>query len=524
MLHETADEAEKAIESGGFAVFQRAGTLVRPVVAVAHAVGGRRTTTAAFRAMRVPETLDMLSRAARWEQFDMRMKGWKGVWPSEKVAEVWLAREGSWRARPAAVAVVAPTLRPDGSIISAPGLDEATGIYLARNPLLHMPDGWDKAAPSREDAEKGLALLDGLLDEFPFTLPVDRSIALAAILTPAVRGALEASPLFVFDAPQAGSGKSYLVDVCAAVTIGAPPPVSTAAQKEEETEKRLGALLLAGVPVAVLDNVNGELGSAFLCQSTERPAVSIRILGLSKQRVVDNRTCIFATGNNITVRADLVRRSMVCVLDANMERPELRAFQRDPLADIMADQGRYLAAALTVVRAHAAAGFPGAVDIARLASFGRWDRFVRGALVWLGRPDPLDAMVRTRAADPDTTDMRDLTSAWVRRFGVGEKGARSVRQLVEGMVGTQAAMGAIPSQGSAVVTINRDDSRTIEADLRDVLMRIGAGRNGVIDARGIGHWLRRHTGQTIGNLKLVKTGRSQENTGKWCVETILRSV
>ena len=522
VLHETVNETEAAVEDGGFAVFQRAGKLVRPVVAVAHAVGGRRTTTAAFRVIRAAEARDLMSKAARWEQWDGRMNKWKGVWPPKDIAEVWIAREGAWRARAAAVAVVAPTLRPDGSIISEPGLDEATGIYLADNPLLRMPEGWDKPAPSRTDAETALALLDSLLDEFPFSAPMDRSIALAAILTPAVRGALEASPLFVFDAPQPGSGKSYLVDVCAAVTTGGPPPVSTASAKEDETEKRLGALLLAGVPVAVLDNVNGEIKGDFLCQSTERPAVSIRILGLSEQRVVDNRTCIFATGNNISVRADLVRRSMVCVLDANMERPELRRFQGDPLGDVITNQGKYLAAALTVVRAHAVAGFPGTVDIVRLASFGRWDRFVRGALVWLGRADPLDTMARTRSADPDVADLRDLLAAWSRRFGVGERGARSVHQVLEGAM--NGTMGAVQGRGDAVVQINRDNGTGTAEDIRDVLLRIGADRRGGIDPQKVGFWLRRHAGQTVGNLKLVRIGHARTNSGKWGVETTLRPV
>ena len=55
-----------------------------------------------------------------------------------------------------------------------------------------------------------------------------------------------------------------------------------AGRNEEETEKRLGAALLAGQPIINIDNVNGDLGGDALCQIVERPVVEIRILGKSE--------------------------------------------------------------------------------------------------------------------------------------------------------------------------------------------------------------------------------------------------
>jgi putative DNA primase/helicase len=49
-----------------------------------------------------------------------------------------------------------------------------------------------------------------------------------------------------------------------------------AGRTEEETEKRLGAALLAWQPLISIDNVNGELGGDALCQIIERPVVEIR--------------------------------------------------------------------------------------------------------------------------------------------------------------------------------------------------------------------------------------------------------
>src|SRR5262249_24846685 len=145
--------------------------------------------------------------------------------------------------------------------------------------------------------------------------------------------------------------------------------------------------------------VNGELGGDALCQLIERPTVDIRILGRSEMVRVENRATIYATGNNIVVVGDVVRRVLVASLDANMERPELRRFKQDPLALILADRGRYVAACLTIVRAYLKAGCPG--ELPALASFGDWSRLVRSALVWLGQADPLLTMELARAEDPE---------------------------------------------------------------------------------------------------------------------------
>ena len=86
--------------------------------------------------------------------------------------------------------------------------------------------------------------------------------------------------MHIIRAHTAGTGKSYLVVVASTIATGRDCPVITPGRTMEETEKRLGALLLAGVSMISLDNVNGELGGDMLCQVTERPLVRVRILVL----------------------------------------------------------------------------------------------------------------------------------------------------------------------------------------------------------------------------------------------------
>ena len=190
------------------------------------------------------------------------------------------------------------------------------------------------------------------------------------MITPVVRGAISVAPLHAAKASTAGTGKSFLVDVASAIATGRICPVASAGLTEEELEKRLTGLLLAGYPVASLDNVNGELGGDLLCQAVERPLVRVRPLGRSDIIELESRATLFATGNCLRVRGDMVRRTLMCTLDAEMERPELRQFTGNPVQTVLDDRGRYVAAALTVARAYQAAGCPG--QLSPLASFEDW--------------------------------------------------------------------------------------------------------------------------------------------------------
>ena len=63
------------------------------------------------------------------------------------------------------------------------------------------------------------------------------------------------------------------------IATGRLCPVITASKSAEETEKRIGSVLLSGTPIVSLDNCTHDLGGELLCQLTERPVVKIRILG-----------------------------------------------------------------------------------------------------------------------------------------------------------------------------------------------------------------------------------------------------
>ena len=84
-----------------------------------------------------------------------------------------------------------------------------------------------------------------------------------------------------------------MVDIAAGISTGVACPVMAIGRDEAETEKRLGAALLAGQSLISIDNVNGELGGDALCQAVERPVVQIRILGRSKRVSTRDVRCVW---------------------------------------------------------------------------------------------------------------------------------------------------------------------------------------------------------------------------------------
>jgi putative DNA primase/helicase len=98
--------------------------------------------------------------------------------------------------------------------------------------------------PTRDDALRALVLLEDLISESPFDDEPSRAVALSGLVTPVVRGAFSVAPMHVSSAPVAGSGKSFLWDLVAAISTGQQRMPVVAAGNEEETMKRLAGVML----------------------------------------------------------------------------------------------------------------------------------------------------------------------------------------------------------------------------------------------------------------------------------------
>mgnify|MGYP000877978340 CR=1 FL=1 len=333
--------------------------------------------------------------------------------PPKDLVEIVVNRRGEWPFPTVSGIISTPTLRPDGSVLAEPGYDADTCLYVA--PSIELPVMPDR--PTRKDAEAAADLLEGLLVEFPFVDDASYSVGLSALITPVVRGCMDVAPMHVTTAPAAGTGKSYLLDTASTICMGVCCPVLSAGKTEEEMGKRLGAKVMAGHPILCIDNVESDLGGDDLCQVVERKIVEVRVLGKSEMVRAVNRYCVFATGNNLRVRGDMTRRTLLAAMDAKCERPAERPFKSDPVAMAGERRGHYIAACLTLVRAYFEAGRP-AQKLKPMGSFGMWSDSVRSALVWLGYADPCVTIEATRENDPELQQLTQFMRAWITEFGV----------------------------------------------------------------------------------------------------------
>jgi hypothetical protein len=475
-LPRIVSETEQALLAAGAPIFIRAGTLVRPVVDKMMAADGHKTMLAKLRPFTVPAVLDWAASAALFERFDARRKKWSTIDPPRAVAEALLAREGLWTVPYVSGIITTPTLRSNGSLLAEKGYDTTTSLYLSPGfELPPMPE------PTRGAAEAGLERLSSLFEESSFLTPLDRSVALSGVLTALVRGSIPTAPMYLIRAHTPGTGKSYAVDIIAGIATGRICPVITAASKEEEIEKRLGSVILSGAALISIDNCTRDLGGELLCQLAERALVRIRILGRSEMPECECRTTIFATGNNVIFKGDMLRRGLVCNLDAFTERPELRQFRHDPLQTVLNDRGSYVAAALTIIRAYLTAGAPRVCDT--IGSYANWSRMARSPLIWLGQPDPVESMNTARAEDPELTAIRELFTLWSDELNLDER--YTTARIIE-----------IVCEPTSSSDFNRQP-------FKELLLRVAGERNGKeISPRRLGWWLRRISGRVEAGYRL----------------------
>jgi hypothetical protein len=362
-------------------------------------------------------------------------------------------------------------------------------------PLPELPE---PVGTTKRDAERAIGLLDGLLDGFPFVDEPSHSVALSGMITPAVRAALECVLAHMSTAPEPGSGKSYLWDIVAAIVIGNACPVVAAGRKREETDKRIDAELLEGTALFSIDNVEHGLGGATLCQTIERPERSIRPLGVSQGKKRKNVWSTFGTGCNLILWGDVTRRVLMSRMDAKMERPLERVFERNPYQEVLADRGRYLWAALTVVRAYIVCGRPGRLYNNVVDPFEEWSDNVRSALVWLGYADPVLSMEYGRANDPERQKTAALLQAIALVYGVGEESERRASVML-----WDAENGCVTPKGMRPESVKvMDRVRCPEAaELREAIMAV-AGQGRSVNARWFGRWFEGKENQSAGGLTL----------------------
>jgi hypothetical protein len=133
--------------------------------------------------------------------------------------------------------VSTPVLRKDGTVLTFPGYDEASGLFYRPSPGLYVPDIIEE--PTTNDAvEAAQYLLTEVFGDFPYVDQASEANALASLLTPLARPVIDGcTPLFLFDKPTPGSGASLQVEIISNVVTGMSADFKKQSDNEEEMRK-----------------------------------------------------------------------------------------------------------------------------------------------------------------------------------------------------------------------------------------------------------------------------------------------
>jgi hypothetical protein len=468
-------------------IYQRGGLLVRVVRDPSPAAGAIRRPNAP-KIEPLPSALlrDGLAANVRWVEVRQTKDG-----PEERPGRPpgWCVSavhaRGEWRGLRHLEAVIEyPVLRPDGTVLVTRGFDPATGLLYESSqppPVLPANPGLAEAVAARD------ALLEVVTD-FPFDQEIHQSAWLAALLTPLARFAFQGpAPLFLVDSNVRGAGKGLLCETIARIITGKTFVIATYTDDQDELRKRITSLALSGDRLVLFDNLEGKFGNAVLDAALTATTWKDRVLGVNRMMEAPLFMTWFATGNNVTIRADTSRRVCHVRLESPEEKPEERCDFRHPdlLGWIDANQPRLLAAALTILRAYGLAGRP-SQGLTPWGSFDGWSNLVRSAVVWCGMPGPGETrIVLQEQADPSAESMALLLLCWSRMDpkGKGLTAAEVIHRLYKEDL--RDPPDYYPTMKAAIETLlTKPDARLLGNKLRTYRRRVFQGR--YIDKAGEG--------------------------------------
>lgn len=384
-----------------------------------------------------------------------------------------------WPLLPLRGVVTSPVVRPDGTLVQAPGYDRRTGLYLQPRVKLRRlrPEVTDDALQKAKEIILGLMLAD-----FPWVDPSDRAHFVGALLTPILRPYFYGpTPMFLFTATAMGSGKSLLKDIFLYLY-----GVSSTPWPENETELRKSIttqLYTTGQPIVVLDNIpNGTvIKSAILSSLLTAEFWGDRVLGSNASVTMANDRLWIGTGNNISTGGDNGRRVMWVRLDPDCPNPDQRDGYKvgDLRPWLRANASTVVAALVTVVRSWLAAG---ATPLrVRKGDYSEWASMLAGVLAHIG----VDGWMVGR----DTSEMDDETLEWSAFLTVWRK-----------KLGGEAV-----TTGAVLSTVSEHTPRMRKTDE-------------LPSANILGHWLKAREGRYFGDHKVVKVYDSHRCQNTWRVD------
>ena len=389
--------------------------------------------------------------------------------------------------------VFVPVLRPDGTVLSSPGYDKKTRLFLVKKDDLipAVPD-----IPTQEDLNSALDVLKEVLQDFLHKDSADTVNAIALMLTPLVRPAITGCiPIALINARQAGIGKGLLANVVSIIATGERARIQVMSASEQEIDKRITSFLRDGTPIIVFDNLDRVLRSATLAAVVTSDTYKGRLLGKSEMPNLLQRATWIVIGNNIQLGGDIPRRTYLIDMVAVTSRPQERTgFKHENLLGYVEEhRGEIVAALLTLARAWFAAGQPPPTHCPPFGSFEEWRRIIAGILEFGGWGELLQNQhIIYDDADVEGQQWIDFLSELRDEFGDNPFTVKQILELVQ----------------------TRSELREVLPDELEATLN---SRKSV--SRVFGNTFRTIKGKRFGNrnLRLVDTGNKAQRAVLWQV-------
>lgn len=430
-------------------------------------------------------------------------EGWTKIDPPPNVVAGAAACPWKHGVRRIEQVIEAPTIRPDGTLVTERGYD--VDMRLLYEPNAEFPP--IPKAPTRDDANAALFAIREVFENFPCETECDRMVLVAAAITLLCRAAIQgAVPGFVVSANSKGTGKTKALGAVCLLGTGRAASTKGWPVEEAELEKALDTAAIESAAYVFFDNLEAPFAGAVLCNYLTATVVQPRDFGRKRSITVPWRGLLLATGNNLQLGRDVDRRVLQCHLLVEHERPWLRPetdFRHHPLEPwILEERPRLVVAVLTLVRAWIRAGRPRGSQ-PTLGSFEAWSRFVPDAIEWAGGANPLERSVSSPEEGETDED---------KAFRIVLKGMRRLDPDGHGLTAKDIRKRLYPGDKPPGADVPPDGFD----DLREALETAVAKKNirGVPDGHGLGLWLRGRKNQRRGSLKLVAVG-AHDNVAKW---------
>lgn len=303
----------------------------------------------------------------------------------------------------------------DGCRVISDGYDAASGIFVTGG-----------GVPPEVDLAEAVKALKELLCDYLFQTPGDRSRALAALMTPALRFGRHIVgniPLDAMEADASQAGKGYREELKAAIYNEVPTLVTQKTGGVGSDDETFNAALLAGRPFIVFDNRREKFKSTHLEAFVTAPGLfPVRVPYRGNLFIDPDWFVLGLTSNGVELTEDLANRSSIVRIHKQPAGFQFRQFaEGDVLAHVRANQAYYLGCVFSVIIAWLQAGKPRTQETRH--SFRGWSQ----VLDWIaqdifGEAPLMDGHVATqqRVSNPGQCFARNLALAVVKVGQLGQ--------------------------------------------------------------------------------------------------------